>query len=232
MAESGMMGETASEFVSGDGSGLQLRVLTDSMSTKDIEVFRSRLYEIAAARLPDGSEVLLTGTAPLWANMDAAVVRTQLTSLAITAGALLVLLPLIFRSLLLGVLGFVVSFVPILYTLVLMAWLGLPVNIVTCLLGGVVVGLSVDDTIYFVSRLREGMAGGMPTGAAVRRALWVTGGSMVKTSIILIGGFLAMTASDFLPSVYFGAFFGVGILLALFADILLLPALLRCCVRS
>ncbi len=67
--------------------------------------------------------------------------------------------------------------------------------------------------------------------AAVRRALWVTGGSMVKTSIILIGGFLAMSASDFLPSVYFGAFFGVGILLALFADIILLPALLRCCMR-
>ena len=51
---------------------------------------------------------------------------------------------------------------------------------------------------------------------------------MVKTSLILTGGFLAMTGSDFLPTVSFGAFIGVGILLALLADLILLPALLRC----
>ena len=133
----------------------------------------------------------------------------------------------VFRSLVLGLLGFVVSFVPVLCTLGLMAWFGLPVNIATCILGGVVVGLAVDDTIYFLSRVREGILPGVSVDNAVRRATWTTGRAMIKTLLILTGGFLTMAASDFMPSVYFGIFFAFSILVALLADLIVLPFFLR-----
>ncbi len=120
-----------------------------------------------------------------------------------------------------------VSFVPVLCTLGLMAWIGLPVNIATCILGGVVMGLAVDDTIYYLSSFREEILRGSPAQIAARRATMPTGRAMIKTSLILTGGFLTMAASDFLPSVYFGVFFAFSILTALLADLIVLPAMLR-----
>ena len=140
---------------------------------------------------------------------------------------LLILLPVAFRSLTLGLLGFAVSFVPVLCTLGVMAWIGLPVNIATCILGGVVMGLAVDDTIYYISSFRNEVRRGRSAGEAARRATMTTGRAMIKTSLILTGGFLTMAASDFLPSVYFGLFFAFSILTALLADLVVLPALLR-----
>lgn len=215
------------EFIARNGRLLQLRVMTSQMSTRAINAFREQLASLAR-ELPDGWHASLTGTNVLWANMDAHVVRTQLLAMGVTAVLLLVLLPLIFRSVVMGLLGFVVSFVPVLSTLGLMAWLGLPVNIATCILGGVVTGIAVDDTIYFLSRVRENMRQGMPVDAALPLATRTTGRAMIKTSLILTGGFLTMTASDFMPSVYFGLLFAFSILVALLADLIVLPALLRC----
>ncbi len=225
MAESGLMAESA-EFVAGGGDRVRIRAMTGPLSTGDIEAFRRGLRELAA-ELPEGWEVALTGTNVLWANMDAHVVRTQLLAIGITATALLLLLPVALRSPLLGALGFAASFVPILCTLGLMAWLGIPVNIATCILGGAVVGLSVDDTIYLLSGVRDRLARGFSVGAAVRGGVSTTGRAMTKTSLVLIGGFLTMAGSDFLPSVYFGLFFALSILFALLADLVVLPVVLR-----
>ena len=230
LAESGILPE-AEEFIARDGNTIRLRVMTDYMSTDALADFRAKLGDVIGTALPDDLHAALTGTNLLWANMDAQVVRTQLLSIGITSAAVIVILPFVFRSLVLGMLGFLVSFVPIVCTLGIMAWVGLPVNIATCILGGVVIGLSVDDTIYFGSRVREALDRGRSIGTAVRHSVWTTGRAMVKTSAVLIGGFLTMAASDFLPSVYFGLFFAASIVIALLADLVLLPALLRRCAR-
>jgi len=61
---------------------------------------------------------------------------------------------------------------------------------------------------------------------AIKRAIWITGKGMIITSLILMGGFLTMIASDFLPSAYFGIFFAISICIALLADLFLLPTIL------
>lgn len=216
----------AEEFLSDDRSTLRLRVLTNAMGTREINAFRDGLA-ILTARQPESWEITLTGTTVLWANMDGHVVRTQLLTIGITAVMMLVLLPVTFRSLPLGLLGFVVSFIPVLCTLGLMAWIGLPVNIATCILGGVVMGIAVDDTIYYLSGYRREIRRGASPELATRHSTMTTGRAMIKTSLILTGGFLTMTASDFLPSVFFGIFFAFSILTALLADLIVLPALLR-----
>ena len=213
-------------FLAEDAESQQLLVMTDSLSTRDINQFREDLERVSKD-FPAEWEVALTGTNVLWANMDAHVIRTQMLSIGITATALLILMPIALGSLSLGLAGFVVSFVPVLCTLGLMGWLGLPVNIATCLLGGVVIGLAVDDTIYFLLRVREGARQGLSVDGALRRATWTTGHAMIKTSLILTGGFLTMAASDFMPSVYFGIFFAFSILVALLCDLIVLPFFLR-----
>lgn len=213
------------DYVSRDGRKVQLRAMTSHLGTRDLQSLRKEIEGLPPPH--SHANLRVTGTNVLWSNMDSHVIHTQLRSIACTALFLLCLLPFAFRSLALGAIGFAVSFVPVLCTLGLMGWLGLPVNIATCLLGGVVIGLAVDDTIYFLARFREGLLDYQSPALASKRAVETTGRAMIKTSFILIGGFLTMGASDFLPSVYFGLFFSFSLLVALLADLLILPVMLR-----
>ncbi|OAD23807.1 membrane protein containing MMPL domain protein [Candidatus Thiomargarita nelsonii] len=214
------------ELITGERQQVQLVVMTDYMSTKELNHFRQRLKDIQAQTLPVEVKMSITGTNVLWSNMDDRLVHTQLLSLIITSVVILILLPIIFRSLVLGLFGFFVSFLPILFTLGLMAWVGVTINIATCIIGGVVIGIAVDDTIYFLFRMRGEMKQGFSLSYAIKRAIWITGKGMIITSLILMGGFLTMTASDFLPSAYFGLFFAISICIALLADLFLLPVIL------
>jgi len=192
------------ELITGERQQVQLVVMTDYMSTKELNHFRQRLKDIQAQTLPVEIKMSITGTNVLWSNMDDRMVHTQLLSLIITSVVILILLPIIFRSFVLGLFGFFVSFLPILFTLGLMAWVGVTINLATCLIGGVVIGIAVDDTIYFLFRMRREMKPNFSLSYAIKRAIWITGKGMIITSLILMGGFLTMTASDFLPSAYFG----------------------------
>ncbi len=215
------------DLISGSNQYVQLVVLTDYMSTKAINEFRHQLETIRENTLPPDLTVNITGTNVLWANMDHQVVYTQVFSVLATSIILLILLPFILGSVVLGLLGFAVSFLPILITLGLMAWFGVTVNIATCLLGGAVIGVAVDDSIYLLSRIRDELSNGLPLEASLKKSLDVTGQGIISTSLILVGGFFTMAVSDFLPSAFFGVFFAIGICSALLADLLLLPIMLK-----
>jgi predicted RND superfamily exporter protein len=201
--------------------------MTDYMSTKVLKEFRQRLESVRAKTLPTNLKMSITGTNVLWANMDDQVVHTQVFSVLATSVMLVILLPIILGSVVLGVVGFAVSFLPIVITLGLMAWFGVTVNIATCLIGGAVIGVAVDDSIYMLSRIRDEVQNGLSLEDSIKEALTVTGVGIVSTSMILMGGFFSMTVSNFLPSAYFGVFFAVGICSALLADLLLLPIILN-----
>jgi uncharacterized protein len=158
--------------------------------------------------------------------MDQHVVQTQVRSLALTLAVLVLLLPLVLRSLWLGLLGIGLSALPIALTLAVMGWLGIEVNIATCLVGGIALGVAVDDSIYLLSRMQRERRRGVGRRLALGRALSVTGRAMVTTSAILVGGFSTMLGSDFLPSAHFAALFSLAVVLALLADLILVPALI------
>jgi predicted RND superfamily exporter protein len=214
------------DLLTGDRARSQLMIMTDYLSTQQLTAFRARLQRLAHELLPDKLEARLTGTNVLWANMDASVIRTQIVSLLIVLGVISLLMPLLQGSLSLGLMGLAVSFLPVLFVLGFMGWTGIQVNMATCLIGGLAIGVAVDDTIYLLHRVRHEMAQGSDLRHAVRRGILVTGRAMSTTSLILMGGFLTMTLSDFMPSAEFGGLFAVTILLALLGDLLLLPLLL------
>ena len=215
------------DLITGDRLRSQFVVMTDYLSSKALERLREDIVALGHTQLPRDLGLSVVGTSVLWANMDAEVVQTQLTSLSVICGILLLTLPLVLRSWRFGLLGLVVSFLPIACTLGFMAWFDVKVNIATCLIGAIAVGVAVDDTIYFLSRVKLELARGRSLRWAVRRAMLVTGTAMLTTSLMLMAGFLTMAASDFLPSASFGILFAVTVALALIGDLFILPVLLR-----
>jgi predicted RND superfamily exporter protein len=137
-----------------------------------------------------------------------------------------VLLPILFQSVRLGVLGIVINGLPLAITFGLMGLLGIRLNMATALIGGVAIGSTVDSTLFFINRFQAELAGGQSWRAAIEAAVRRVGDGILITTAILAGGFLCMTVSSFRPTADFGIFTCFTILTAAFLDIVIDPILL------
>ena len=218
LREAGMLGE--------DGRQLQLVVLTSGTSSSEIFALTGAIDSLARRLLPAPLTATPTGTPLLWARMDDGVIRTQRESLLIVCAVCLALLVWLFRSVGLAVLSLAVSLYPVAIVLGLMGVLEIPVNLATVLIAGIAVGIAVDDTIHYVHAWQLARRAGADRRDAVGAATSLLSGRMVATSVILIGAFLVMGLSDFLPTAQFGLLSSLTILLALAADLALVPVLL------
>jgi hypothetical protein len=213
-------------LLSADSAGVQLVVLTRRTSTREMLALAGAIDSIAARVLPAGTRATVTGTPLLWARMDAGVIRTQRDSLFLVSGACLLLLVWLFRSVPLALVGLAASLYPVALVLGIMGLMGIPVNLATVLIAGIAVGIAVDDTIHYVHAWQRERRTGAGRSAAVRAATALVGERVVATSVILVGGFAVMGLSDFVPTAQFGVLASLTIVLALAADLLLVPVLL------
>ncbi|MFP8877913.1 MAG: MMPL family transporter, partial [Myxococcota bacterium] len=91
----------------------------------------------------------------------------------------------------------------------------------------IALGLVVDDTVHFIVRFQRQRASGATTEAAVAHTVRTAGRPIILTSLVLLGGFGVLAFSSFNPNVHFGLISAVVVVLALIADLVMLPAALR-----
>lgn len=218
--------ETLGGMLSRDGDQVQLVVMMDYPSSQRLFELLPRIRALADETLPAEMHVVPTGTSHLWARMDDGVIHTQKESLVIVGVACFGILLILFRSFRLSVLGLALSLYPVGMVLGLMGLWNIPVNMATVLIAGIAVGLAVDDTIHFVHAYQAARRGGDDRRTASEKGLTEVGLRMVMTSVILVGAFAGMGFSDFMPTSQFGLLSSFTIVLALAADLALLPVIL------
>jgi len=214
-----------SDLLTQDRNRSQLLALTDYMSSKELDRFNAEVMALATQHLPPDMQVYLTGTTTLWANMDRHISTTQIQSLLIMTVFLSLILLMVFRSFKLALVGIIVNGLPLAIVLGIMGLLGFTINIATALIGGIILGVVIDDTLHLLMRVRENL--GQNKENAIAIAVNDVGRSIVYTTLIIVGGFACMMTSDFAPSAEFGAFVSLAVVLALLLDLWLLPQLLR-----
>ena len=163
-----LMGELSgnddlADLMTRGGGNVQLVVMTDYMSSRELGEFKKILHGLEKRYLPPEVTMSVTGTTTLWANMDSQVSRTQLLSLITISVFLAIFLPLIFGSIRLGLVGLLVNVLPLAATLGCMSLLGIKINIATALIGGISLGIVVDDTIHLISRILQSRRDGFST---------------------------------------------------------------------
>jgi len=215
------------DLVAGDLMDVQIIAMTNYMSSRELNIFKEKIHHLKEMSLPDEVTMQITGTTVLWANMDTQVSTTQFLTLLLLGGFLAIFLPLIFGSFRLGIVGMLVNIIPLAVTLGCMSLLGLKINIATALIGGISLGVVVDDTIHFITRIIQNKRKGYSTAESVDEARQSIGKSIVRTTLILVVGFSCMATSNFLPTAHFGIFISLSIALALFLDLICLPVLLK-----
>jgi predicted RND superfamily exporter protein len=216
-----------SDFIVEGSTDVQIIAMTIYMSSRKLTAFKNKLYELKEAHLPVGASMQITGTTVLWANMDSQVSHTQFLTLILLTGFLAVFLPVIFGSIRLGLVGLLINTIPLAVTLGCMSLLDIKINIATALIGGISIGVVVDDTIHLISRIIFNRRNGYSIDNAIDEALQSIGKSIMRTTLILVIGFSCMATSEFLPTAHFGIFISLSMVLALILDIVYLPALLK-----
>ncbi len=206
-----------------NANALRVSVRTRAMgSDRFLALARHVNHQGEAVGLP----VQLTGTNYLLARMSRTLVFTQLRSLGLAIVLILGTIALALRSWQLGLLAAIPNLLPPLLVFGLMGWCGIGLSTATTMIASVALGLVVDDTIHLLYRYRQTLRSGHDKPWAITEAVRHTGRALVITTVILTLGFWAGIIGSFKPTVSFSFLTGLTMILALLADVLVLPACL------
>ncbi len=118
------------------------------------------------------------------------------------------------------------NFIPLLIIAGIMGFAGIELKAATSLVFSIAFGVATDDTIHFISRLKIELGYGKSLIYAFKRTYFETGKPILLTTFILMGGFVSLMISDFQSTFYFGFLICITIIIAVIADLFLLPVLL------
>ena len=171
-------------------------------------------------------KVRLAGTMVLYNNMLQSLFASQIKTLGFVALALMVMFLVLFRSLKLSVIALFPNLLSAGAVLAVMGWLDIPLDMMTITIAAISIGIAVDDTIHYIYRFREEIKKDGDYITTLHRCHGSIGHAMYYTSITIIIGFSILSFSNFWPTIYFGLFTGLAMLIALVAALTLLPQLL------
>lgn len=185
------------------------------------------LFEDEATRiLGDQASFEVTGLMAIMGRTFTAVIHSMARSYLVALAVIAPLMVLLIGNLRIGLLSMIPNLTPILLTLGVMGWMGLSLDAFTLMIGGIALGLAVDDTIHFMHNFRRYYERTGDLSAAVRETLSTTGQALLFTSLVLSTGFFIYSFASLANLVQFGLLTGVTILTAFLADLFLAPALL------
>ncbi len=223
--------ELITPYLSADGD--QLRFAVRVFET-DPTLRRQQLLDAIREHLTgelglQPAQLHLSGMLVLYNNMLLSLFRSQILTLGAVFLAIMLMFLILFRSLRLALIAVIPNIVAGIFVLGLMGWLDIPLDIMTITIAAITIGISVDDTIHYVCRFRKEFETDRQYWPAIHRCHATIGRAMYYTSVVIMMGFSILALSNFVPTIYFGVLTGCAMIVALLADLTLLPVLLVAC---
>jgi hypothetical protein len=198
------------------------------IGTDKMEIIEERLQQKIDKEFPkENYSVTITGKALVFLKGTNYLIDNLVVSLALAIFLIALFMAFMFRSFKMILISLIPNMFPLLITAGLMGYLGIPLKPSTILVFSIAFGISVDDTIHFLSKYRQELkANNWKIKISVYNALHETGVSMFYTSIVLFFGFLVFTVSSFGGTIALGGLVSITLLFAMVSNLLLLPSLL------
>jgi predicted RND superfamily exporter protein len=216
-----------SEFATADHRHARFTVyLKDFGVRRSLELI-DEMETFYRLQLPSGVEFALTGEAYVGSVGRERVLGDLLGGFGLALFVIFGLLTVLFKSVRFGLAAIPSNVIPLLATGAYMMWRDIDLNIATAITFSISTGLSVDDTIHVVARLREERQRCSSINAALFRTFRGTGRSIVVTSLSLSAGFAVLMLSNFVSVRQFGELIVVSVLNGLVAALILQPAFIR-----
>ena len=218
-------GDVLSDVIDSEYRNLNLSVNISSNSTTEEEKLLKRIDDYAAQHFPPQFSMTSTGMVPINVATSTEVVSSQILSLSGSLLAVLLMLVLIFRSFYRGVMGMIPLVFTVLFNFGFMGYFGVNLDIGTALVSSIVIGIGVDYSIHYLSRMFSEIAQGATLQDAIARTVRRSGKAITSNAVTVGFGFLALSVSEFLPLVTLSWMIWLTLNISALATMILLPAL-------
>ena len=192
----------------------------------DREIFRQEILAFGASDLRFTDGVALTGMMVLFNTMLSQLLDSQLNTLIYILLIVFVMFLVLLRSIRYAFLGIVPNVLASAMVIGAMGFAGIPLDMMTTTIAAICIGIGVDNAIHYLHRFRTEYEERGSARVAVSFSHESIGRALLYTSITVVAGFSVLGFSNFVPTVMFGFWTAVAMVLALIANLTLLPALL------
>jgi predicted RND superfamily exporter protein len=177
--------------------------------------------------LGEGVDFALTGKNLMVNRAAEQLISGQLSSLLLVLTIIFLLFSILYTSVLAGLLSLVPNVIPVMLSFGAMGMLGVPLNPATAMVAAIVIGIAVDDTIHLMTRFGVESRRHLTESEATRATIRGQALPIISTSLALAFGFSVLGFSSFSVVAQFGLLAAAAMIYAMFADLLLMPILLR-----
>lgn len=171
-------------------------------------------------------EAEVSGVLILYNNMLQSLFRSQILTLGLVLSGIGIMLLILFKSAKLALIGIIPNLLAVTLVLGLMGLLNIPLDMMTITIAAITMGIAIDNSVHYIYRFREEYHRNGNYTRTLKVCHQSVGKAILNTSITVIFGFSILMLSNFIPTIYFGIFTALAMLVALLAILALLPILI------
>ena len=168
----------------------------------------------------------MAGVLILFNNLLQSLFKSQILTLGFVMMGILLMFLILFRNIKLSLIGVVPNFIAAFFILGIIGILEIPLDMMTITIAAITIGIAVDNSIHYIYRFKEEFQKIGNYNKTIEKCHASVGVAIVNTSITIVFGFAILVLSNFIPTIYFGIFTGIAMLLAMISVLTLLPSLI------
>ena len=205
---------------------ISLRVLDSKENLRRNELIKKINYDLENELGFKKEEFKLAGVLILFNNLLQSLFKSQILTLGVVMAGITLMFLILFRNITLSLIGVVPNFMAAFLILGIIGLLEIPLDMMTITIAAITIGIAVDNSIHYIYRFKEEFKKINSYNKTLEKCHDTVGVAILNTSITIVFGFSILVLSNFIPTIYFGIFTGIAMLLAMISVLTLLPKLI------
>ncbi len=219
-------GHSLTDRLTADYAASRLSILTDNMSSADTIELEEKASVWLRKNAPTLADTPGTGLSVAFAHVSERNSVAMLTGNIVAIATISVLLALAWGSLGMGLFSLLPNLLPIGMVFGLWGYFAGEINLAISVVGAMVLGIVVDDTVYILTKYIEARREGKDVITSVASVYTGVGLSLLVTTVVIAAGFAVLATSSFAVNANLGMLALCVVVVALIYDFLLVPAIL------
>ena len=205
---------------------ISLRIIDSQNGLRRNDLINQINFDLENKLKLNKDEFKLTGVLILFNNLLQSLFKSQILTLGIVMIGIFTMFLVLFKNIKLSVIGVVPNFIAAFFILGIIGLLGIPLDMMTITIAAITIGIAVDNSIHYIYRFKEEFNKNKDYNKTLKLCHSTVGVAILNTSITIVFGFSILVFSKFIPTIYFGVFTGIAMLLAMISVLTLLPSLI------
>ena len=205
---------------------ISLRIIDSQDGLRRNDLINQINYDLENKLKLSKDEFKLAGVLILFNNLLQSLFKSQILTLGLVMIGIFIMFVVLFRNIKLSLIGVVPNFIAAFFILGIIGLLGIPLDMMTITIAAITIGIAVDNSIHYIYRFKEEFLQTKDYNKTLTICHSTVGVAILNTSITIIFGFSILVFSKFIPTIYFGVFTGIAMLLAMISVLTLLPSLI------